>query len=83
MLSLNYVCNKNTICAIFHSVVSRDFFGKPISAGIWGKGGCDALMWVQGKAQVEPGGKAPRSSKGLVLLNHFWLKYTIYNLWWN
>ena len=55
------------------SNVSKDFLGRPISAGALG-GGCDAPLWVQGKA--------PRNSKYLLLWNHFWLKYTMQDLKW-
>ena len=37
MLSSDHVCNTNTVFVIFHSEISRDFLGRPISAGVfWG-----------------------------------------------
>ena len=68
------------------SNVSRRFWGRPISAGVWGgdRGGkvVYATLWVQGKVWWGISGKAPRSSMNLVLWNHFSLTYTFHNLWW-
>ena len=51
------------------SNVSRRFWGRPISAGVWGGDGkvVHATLWVQGKVWWGLSGKAPRSSMNLVL----------------
>ena len=61
---------------VFYSNVSRDFLGRPISAGGLERRGEGAVLPRYGsraKPWWGPGSKAPRSSNDLVLWNHLLL----------